>query len=361
MDDFSMDATVTNAYKCDGCGAPLVYKPGTTLLICEHCGSTQAIDQSSQRVEESDFNAYIRNFEKDNFTTTKVVTCANCKATPTVDENLKSMSCPYCGSPLIEENVHQERYIKPGYVSPFRVSKDQINGLLGKWVNSLWFAPNKLRKAVLSPLSLHGIYIPFWTFDALTKTDYTGERGDVYYVTVGSGDKKRQERRVKWMYTSGTVRNEYDDVLINGTNTLEHSLITKIEGWDTHNILKINDSYLSGFITEKYQVDLKQAFVLAKQKINTYERNSVERDIGGDEQRVNSMNTQYFNVTFKHVLLPIYVSAFRYKNKLYSFYVNGATGRIAGKRPYSAIKIILTILFVLAIVVIIMTYANGLE
>lgn len=361
MDDFSIDATTTNAYKCDGCGAPLVYKPGTTQLVCEHCGSTKAIDQSLHQVVESDFNTYIRHFEKDNLTIAKVVTCANCKATPTVDENLKSMSCPYCGSPLIEENVHQERYIKPGYVSPFRINKNQINGLLSKWINGLWFAPNKLRKAVLSPLNLHGIYIPFWTFDALTKTDYTGERGDAYYVTVGSGDKKRRERRVKWQYASGMVSNKYDDILVNGTNTLEHSLISKIEGWDTHNVLQVNDSYLSGFITEKYQVDLQQAFVFAKQKINDYERQSVKQDIGGDEQRVNSMNTRYFDVTFKHVLLPIYVSAFRYKNKLYSFYVNGATGRVAGKRPYSTIKIILAILFVLAVIIVIAKCANGLK
>lgn len=357
-----MDAAVTNAYECDGCGAPLVYKPGTTKLVCEHCGSAKTIDQSLHKVHESDYNTYISNYENDILTTTtKVVTCANCKATPTVDENLKSMLCPYCGSPLIEENIHNERYIKPGYVSPFQVNKNQINGLLGKWANGLWFAPDKLRKAVLSPLSLHGIYVPFWTFDALTKTDYTGERGDAYYETVGSGDKKREERRVKWSYASGTVRNQYDDILINGTNSLDHSLVAKIEGWDTHNVLKINDGYLSGFITEKYQVDLQQAFVSAKQKIQTNERSSVERDIGGDEQRVNSMDTEYFNVTFKHILLPVYVSAFRYKNKLYRFYVNGVTGRIAGKRPYSAIKIILTIVFVLAIIAIIMMYANRLE
>lgn len=334
-----INSSITNAYQCDGCGAPLIYKPGTTSLVCEHCGSTKMIEQLPNEVEESDFNTYIENFEKDNLGITKVVTCSNCKATPTVDENLKSMQCPYCGSPLIEKNVHQERYIKPGYVSPFQVNKNQINEILGKWIHGLWFAPNKLSRAALSPLNLNGIYIPFWTFDANTTTDYTGERGDAYYVTVGSGKNKQTVRRVRWTNVRGTIRNFYDDVLINGSNTLDHSILGEVGGWDTHNILKINDSYLAGFITEKYQVDLKNAYAYAKQRIENSERDNVRYDIGGDEQRILSMQTSFSNITFKHVLLPIYVSSFRYKDKLYSFYVNGSTGRISGKRPYSAWKI----------------------
>lgn len=338
MDEY-INSSITDAYQCDGCGAPQVYKPGTSFLVCEHCGSKKEIDQLPSEVEESDFETYIENFEKENLGTTKVVTCSNCKATPTVDENLKSMQCPYCGSPLVEKNVHQERYIKPGYVSPFQVNKNQINDILGKWIHGLWFAPNKLSRAALSALNLNGIYIPFWTFDANTTTHYTGERGDAYYVTVGSGKNRRTVRRVRWTNARGTIHNFYDDVLINGSNTLDHSILENIGGWDTHNILKINDSYLAGFVTEKYQVDLKDAFTHAKQAIEGGERSSVRAHIGGDEQRINSMQTSFSNITFKHVLLPIYVSSFRYKDKLYTFYVNGSTGRISGKRPYSAWKI----------------------
>jgi len=101
---------------------------------------------------------------------------------------------------------------------------------------------------------------------------------------------------------------------------------------------------LAGFITEKYQIDIKQAFVIAREIIKTREREAVKRDIGGDRQRIHTMNTKYFDVTFKHILLPIYVSAFHYKSKVYAFYVNGATGRISGKRPYSAFKIALAVI-----------------
>lgn len=344
MDEFSTQSTTTNAYSCDGCGAPLTYKPGSSSLVCNHCGSVKEIAQDTAEIEELDFNTYMATFEEETYGTTKVVTCTNCKATPTVDENLRSMACPYCGSPLVEENVHQERYIKPDYVAPFEIEKNAISGILAKWSKGLWFAPNKLQRAILSPVNLNGIYMPYWTYDADTVTDYTGERGDAYYVTVGSGKNKQTVRRVRWRYTSGRITNFYDDVLVAGSRTLDHSILANLGGWDTKGLVKINDSYLAGFITEKYQVDLKQGFERAQQIIESSERNNVRYDIGGDEQRVHSMDVKYFNVKFKHVLLPIYVSAFRYRNKLFTFYVNGSTGKISGKRPYSTIKITLAVI-----------------
>lgn len=344
MNEFETNTALTNAYSCDGCGAPLVYKPGSTSLVCKHCGSTKEIAQGETVIEELDFNAYMENFEEEQFGTTKVVTCSNCKATPTVDENLRSMACPYCGSPLVEANVHQERYIKPDYVYPFQIEKNDINNILAKWAKGLWFAPNKIQRAILSPLNLNGIYMPYWTYDADTQTAYTGERGDAYYVTVGSGKNRRTERRVRWRYASGTISNFYDDVLIAGSRTLDGKILSKMGGWDTKGILKINDSYLSGFITEKYQIDLREGFISAQQVIESSERQNVRYAIGGDEQRIHSMDTKYFNVKFKHILLPIYVSAFRYRDKMYTFYVNGSTGKISGKRPYSKIKIALAII-----------------
>lgn len=344
MEDLDTNTTITNAYSCDGCGAPLVYKPGSTSLVCNHCGSVKNIAQEETIIDELDFNTYMEGFEEETFGTTKVVVCSNCKATPTVDENLKSMACPYCGSPLVETNMHQERYIKPGYVAPFQIGKNEITPILEKWSKSLWFAPNKLKRAILSPVNLNGIYIPYWTYDADTQTSYTGQRGDAYYITVGSGKNRRTERRIRWSYTSGTISTFYDDILVAGSRTLDESILTNMRGWDTKSIVKINDSYLAGFITEKYQINLRDGFISAKQIMEQIERGNVRADIGGDEQRIDSMDVKFFNVKFKHILLPIYVSAFRYKDQLYTFYVNGSTGRISGKRPYSKIKIALAII-----------------
>lgn len=256
-----------------------------------------------------------------------------------MDENLTSFICPYCSSPLIEMNAHEERYINPSYLMPFKIPKQNVNQILSRWVNGLYFAPNKLKRAAISPENFHGIYMPFWTYDAQAHVSYTGQRGTYYTVTVGSGKNRRTETRVRWNYASGSFKQMFDDVLISGSRVLDSSLLSGVSGWSLKGIIKYNRSYLAGFITEKYQVDLKEGFALAKQEIDEGIKYSVKRDIGGDQQRISSIDSRLTDVTFKHILLPIYISAFRYKGKLYSFYVNGQTGTISGNRPYSAIKI----------------------
>ena len=345
----------TASTPCKSCGAPMVYKPGTNLLVCTYCTSTQEINQENFIVNEIDFESFIKTYEKEEFNTTKVITCNNCKATPTVNENLQSMMCPYCGSPLVEENIHEERYIKPGYVLPFRVDHSKINDILKAWVNGFWFAPDNLKKAILSADNINGIYIPFWTFDTETYTEYKGERGDAYYETVGFGKNKRQERRIDWSYKSGSVSNFYDDVLVCGSKSLNPSILSNVQrGWNPKAIVKIDNNYLEGYITEKYQVDLKDSFEKAKQIFNNYERESVRRAIGGDEQRINNMFTKFDKITFKHILLPIYVSSFLYNNKNYTFYINGMTGNISGERPYSTTKIVFAVIAAFIIIAIIL-------
>ncbi|WP_282628650.1 hypothetical protein [Empedobacter sedimenti] len=348
-------ANNTASTSCKSCGAPMVYKAGTNLLVCTYCNSTQEITQEDFVLNEIDFESFIKTYEKEEFNTTKVITCDNCKATPTVDENLRSMMCPYCGSPLVEENIHEERYIKPGYVLPFKVDHSKINDILKNWVNGFWFAPDNIKKAILESDNINGIYLPFWTFDTLTHTNYKGERGDAYYVTVGSGDKRRRERRIDWSFAQGNIENFYDDVLVSGNKTLRRDILSNIQhGWNTKAIVKIDDKYLEGFITEKYQVDLKDSFEQAKTIFINYEGESVKRHIGGDEQRITDMYTDFDRITFKHILVPIYVSSFLYNNKNYTFYINGMTGSISGDRPYSTTKIVFAVLAAFIIVVLIL-------
>lgn len=359
MTDSTINTTTANVFPCNSCGASLAYKPGTKYLLCCYCGHKSDFGKEWVEAGEIDFNRYIQNYEREHFETAKVIVCNNCGATPKVDEHLKSLSCPYCSSSLVEENACQERYVKPSHLSPFIIDRDKIAPILAKWIGGLWFAPSKLKKTVLSPQNLHGIYIPFWTFDANTITRYTGERGDAYYVTVGTGEKRRRVRRVRWNYVSGTIREYYDDELVIGSQSLNATLVSKVNGWNTRNLMRFDERYLAGFLSEKYQVDLAAAFQIAEQRIREGEKHGVKRDIGGDEQRISSMDVQLSNIKFKHILLPIYISSFRYKDTLYSFYVNGSTGRIAGERPFSALKIVLFMLAILGLILLFSIAAAG--
>ena len=350
----------SDTYQCSCCGAALKYKPGTTLLHCEYCGSDTPIDAKvADTIQELDFEQYARQFEKLNIQTTKVISCHKCGAESSFDESLKSIGCPYCNSPLIESDIHEERLIKPSYLLPFKVTDREMQVHVNKWLSKLWFAPNKLKTRSTYSNKLQGVYIPCWTYDAQTNTNYSGERGDHYTVTVGSGKNRRTETRTRWSFRTGHISLFFDDIMVPASKIINSEIMSKISNWDTKNMVESNNQFLSGFITEKYVINMNKGYEVARKIMGSRIQDAVKRDIGGDRQRIHSVNTKISNIKFKLILLPVYMSSYTYHNKLYHFFVNGRTGRVTGDRPYSTAKITLTILFVIFILVGVWLFFTG--
>lgn len=335
----------SDSYQCMNCGAALKYKPGTTLLHCDYCGTDTPIDAKVvDEVKELDFEQYVQQLEDLNLHSTKVIGCRKCGAESTFDENLKSVTCPYCCTPLIESDVHEERLIQPSYLLPFKIRDNELTTYMGDWLKKRWFAPNKLKSRALYSNTQQGVYIPCWTYDAQTETDYEGERGDTYTVTVGSGKNRRTETRVRWSYASGHISLFFDDVMVPASRIINSEIMGKINNWDTMNMVEANNRFLSGFITEKYVLSMTNGYDIAKRRIESDIEYAIRQDIGGDRQRINSKETSFSNIKFKLILLPVYMSSYKYADKLYHFFVNGRTGRVTGDRPYSVIKITLAVL-----------------
>lgn len=359
MGNYEEKELVVGTFVCTNCGADLKYKPGTEHLNCEYCGAENDILLIKGDVEELDFKEFLaKKSEAEETFVESFVKCESCGASSTLEPNVSSALCPYCSAPLVVEQVQDENVIQPKSLLPFKLDKNRAKDEFKKWVNKLWFAPNDLKKAALNFNNFKGIYIPYWTFDTDTYTKYLGQRGEHYYVTESytttengkSVSKTRQVQKTRWHSASGNVHEFFDDILTVATKSLPEKYIAQLEPWDLENLVPFDKSYLSGFITEKYQIELSEGFEIAKGMADSEIRNLVRRDIGGDEQRIISMDTNYKDITFKHLLLPVYVSAYKFKDKLFQFLVNGRTGEIQGQRPYSWIKITLTAVAALAVI-----------
>jgi LSD1 subclass zinc finger protein len=353
--------TTSNQLDCRECGALLKYAPGTLHLKCEYCGCQNEIKEAVKPtiVEEIDFEKFLSEnsfgVEKQEITTIK---CGNCGASSTLKPNITSDSCPFCASPIvITGGGTSSSIIKPKYLLPFKIDQKTAFSDFKKWIDGLWFAPNDLKKYVDNAEKLNGMYIPYWTYDSKTVSEYTGQRGDNYTTTESysvtingkTEERTRTVTRIRWSYASGTVYNDFDDVLVLASNSLPEKYTNALEPWDTENLTEYNDKFLSGFRSESYQIDVKSGFERSKLIMDAGIRESICNDIGGDHQRISSVDTRYNDITFKHILLPVWLSAYRYSNKVYRFMINGRTGEVQGERPYSAIKITLAILGVIAL------------
>jgi predicted RNA-binding Zn-ribbon protein involved in translation (DUF1610 family) len=348
-----------DSFACTSCGADLTFQPGTTQLVCKYCGAQNEIPQLDIAIEELDFHAYLSDKAgEEEQVVGHFVKCESCGASCTLEPHVTASDCPYCSTPLVVEQAADESVIQPKSLLPFKLTKDEALAAFKGWVKKQWFAPNDLKKASLNFEHFKGVYIPYWTFDTDTHSSYVGQRGEHYYVTESytttengkSVTKTRQVQKTRWYFASGHVSKAFDDLLVVATQSLPKKCIEKLEPWDMENLVPFEKSYLSGFISEKYQVELEAGFDRAKEMADEVIRELVRRDIGGDEQRITRINTRHDAITFKHLLLPVYVCAYRFKEKAYQFLVNGRTGEVQGERPWSWIKITALVLVVLALV-----------
>jgi hypothetical protein len=266
--------------------------------------------------------------------------------------------CPFCAAAIVAQPKSADLEIAPNGLLPFGLEKRAATGSIQSWLASRWFAPNAL-KSVARPDGIHGVYVPFWTYDAQTRSAYTGERGDYYYeteyVTVQNarGEAVRQQqqvRRTRWSGVSGQVENAFDDVLVPASRAIDERRLRELAPWDLEAVAPYEPAYLAGFKAQRYQVELADGFETAQAIMNSSIQHAVRSDIGGDEQQVHSVNTRWNDVTFKHVLLPVWIGAYRFQGKVFQVTVNARTGEVQGERPYSTLKIALAVLAALILI-----------
>jgi len=370
MSDFAGPTrSISNELACSGCGALLKFKPGTHHLVCEYCGAENEIQQpaTTGELQEISLDDFLqKNFQQEEKIEVAVVKCDSCGATITLSARISSDKCPFCAASLVVKSGTTATLHKPQYVLPFGIDDKKGTDNFKRWLKGLWFAPNDLKHYADSANRLAGMYLPFWTFDCITDSSYTGQRGENYtvsetYNAVENGRNVRRTRQVvktRWYPASGRVGNTFDDVLIEATTSLRKDKLRSLEPWDLKNLVPYNDSYLSGFRTETYSVDVKGGYQEAKHVMDPRIQASIRSDIGGDQQMIHYVNTNYRNPTFKHILLPVWVSAYRYNNKVFQFLVNARTGEVQGERPYSAVKITLTVVAVIIFVIIVFALGN---
>lgn len=337
---------VDHHFPCDNCGADLRFDPAARQLVCDHCGNSQALGGGpwgKTQIKELDFdsalNASLPALEMEE---TRVSKCPNCAAEVEFDPDVHATECPFCATPVVTDTGNH-RHIKPRAVLPFAFDEKTARAAMTNWLGRLWFAPSGLQEYARKGRKMQGIYVPYWTFDADTKSAYTGERGTVYYETrTVMRDGKRQQVRVpkiRWRAARGRVARFFDDVLVLASRSLPKKFTDALEPWDLASLEPYAPEYLAGLRAEGYAVEIREGFGEARQKMDHIIARDIRFDIGGDRQRIHSVDTQVRDVTFKHILLPVWLAAYKYRGQTYRFVVNGSTGKVQGERPWSAVKI----------------------
>lgn len=344
---------------CTNCGADMVFDPKLGRLACHYCDSSKLIATDPSKIVEQDLSVFLnqsgaelRPLASDALQ----VTCDSCGATVTFVPPTTATSCDFCAAKLVAQPKAADPLVAPEGVLPFSVEGSFAANALKTWTKTRWFAPNALQTMARHDRA-ESIYVPYWTFDADTATDYTGHRGEDYqeteHYTDSQGNRRtRTHTRTNWFYASGRVERHFDDTAIPATVSVLPEYLSRLD-WDFRELASYDPGYLSGHKAQTYQVTLEEGFERFREIAEGVIRNDVRNDIGGDRQTIDSLETGYSNVTFKHILVPVYAGAYKFKGKTFQVIVNGRTGDVYGERPYSKFKIGCLVFVIILLLIII--------
>ena len=359
-------AAGSQSYMCPQCGSKMNYDAKSGLLACPACGYKMPIPAQTDAVQEHDLMQALQNTAGKSTgygAALKTISCQSCGATINIQPNVTSTKCPFCGSNQVIEQKPDPNLIQPESLVPFAVDEAKANNLFRTWLGKGFFHPNDL-KELGGGQKLRGVYLPFWTFDAHAESDWWAESGTYYYETewvsvTRDGQTVREQRQVqkiRWWPSSGHHADNYDDVLVYATKSINVKILQKIYPYDTQALLNYKPEFLSGWAAESYQIPLADGWNIGRGIINSDEYSKSDRQVPGDTHRNLRVNTSLSQLTYKHVLLPVWVASYRYNNKPFQFMINGQNGKVQGDKPISWIKVAIVVVIVLAIIAAIMYF-----
>lgn len=331
--------------KCPQCDGTMTFDPKTGALKCPYCDYVEEIQQEEDaptEAEELDFFKAEETGNCDWGVETKTVICKMCAGESVYDALQIAGVCPYCGSNQVLEEKGKNT-LAPGGVCTFKIDQRTAAENFNKWLGKRFFCP-KIVKETAQADRFQGLYLPYWTFDTTTVTEYSARYGKDHRRRKPDGN---YEIETKWYPTAGKYKQFFDDELVNASTQHDRSLMAGLEPFNTADNVAYKPEYIAGFASERYSIGLKDGWAKAKSsiysKIRRNIRNKIEREHRADRVDRLNTNTVYNNITYKYLLLPIWISSFRYGEKTYQFMVNGQTGKVSGRTPIDKAKVALVI------------------
>jgi predicted RNA-binding Zn-ribbon protein involved in translation (DUF1610 family) len=354
--------TAQPRFACPACGGEAVWDPAKRKLVCPFCGteSPARIDATGAIVEH-DLVAALRaipDTARGWQLSAREVRCQSCNAISVLDPARQAQNCPFCGSAQLVPYAQTKAAFRPEGVLPFAIAETAARDAIRAWYRRLWLAPSALKRRALTD-TVHGVYLPYWTFDAHVEADWSAEAGHYYYETetvmVNGQPRTRQVQRIRWEPAAGHVAHFFDDDLVCASTGVQPALIGGIEPFPTRELKPYDAAYVAGWVVERYQIDLVGAAQRARAAMDAKLAALCASQVPGDTYRNLAVRPDYSQQTFKHVLAPVWLLTYTYGARRFQCVLNGVTGAVRGEYPKSAWKIALLVLAIIVAVVIVMT------
>ena len=333
--------------KCPSCGSKIDFNPVNQMWDCKYCGSKYSLDDMKKYDNAS--NTKNNSVDSNSFSGMTNYHCKNCGAEIIADDTVTATSCIYCGSTaILKEKIDSGR--APDLIIPFKRTKEEALSTFSNFTRGKPLMPKKF-KDLKNIEKISGVYIPFWAYDITGDGSITFDCSD---VSTWSDSNYRYTKTSKYE-TIVDGHYDYDKVLADGSSRFSDDLMDSIEPFNFNELKEYNHAYLSGFLAEKYNIDEETSYKRAgSRSLNTCIQ-LADREIHHDNSSVSKKDIKLVKKNSYYMMLPVYMVNIKYKDKIYTFAMNGQTGKMVGNIPIGVLEtiimglIIFTVTFLIGI------------
>lgn len=326
-------------YKCPNCSGELTFKPDKQAFGCDFCLSSfteEEIKQACADAENSIPSPEALQTQQEFSEHTNVYHCGSCGAEVICEENETATFCYYCHEPVIMSGKMSGDYT-PDKVIGFKLTRENAIEKFKAWCGKRIFLPKDFNTDTQLE-KMTGLYVPFWIADCDMKADFMGSAEKIRRWT--SGSYRYTETKYYEIVRSAKVFT--DGIPADGETKIDDLLMESIEPYDYNDAKDFSMSYLSGFFADKYDVDKAAVFPRIRSRAAEAAKNVIRNSIVGyDRVSARSENYRILNTKWQYMLLPVWFMTYRYNGEVYSFAINGQTGKLAGTPPLDKKKLAL--------------------
>ncbi len=322
-------ADVKQVFLCAQCGGHMEFDLNAEKLTCRYCGNTQSVEEKSAADQERVISEVLPTESGHRWAVSQQqLACEQCGAHSLWPPGQAAVACPYCGSHQLIESAETEALVDPQALAVMQVDQPAAAKRIGDWLGQGWTTPDDLKKAARKS-ELRPAYYPFWTFDGTLEIHWACE------INTGTSS------RPNWVSRTGVEYEMFDDVLIAGLKSLKTKTLNRLGHFNLKDVVEFKPDFLAGWPALTYDRPLARATLLAREQIVKKVRRELHfRVLPGQQKRqLNTGGVNWSDMTFKHILLPVWIGSYRYKGVEYPIMVNGQTGTVTGEKPRDRLKL----------------------
>jgi predicted RNA-binding Zn-ribbon protein involved in translation (DUF1610 family) len=335
----------TRTFKCRHCGGTIAYSATQRQLTCPYCGGAQSLAAEEVGQAAAEFEFTLEAMERAQYgwgEERRELVCESCGAVVAVAPDVLTSTCAFCGSNRVHARDVTGDLLRPTALIPFVVDRERLQARVAEWLGRGWMHPPELRSVrVLRQLA--GVYLPFWTFDARIHAGWRAEVGTPRTERYRRDGEWRTRVVIDWRWRSGRIHLPVDDHQMVGTAHVSRAILRQVAPFDLDGLVEYEPGYLAGWQAKAYDVQLQDAWEVAKEEIRERAKRACIADTGSSHVRNFRMTADFADERWRYVLLPVYLASYPFEGRTFQVMVNGQTGTVAGQKPVAWLRVWLVI------------------